>query len=142
MSRKQVMISFFFLYKQELIPKVNMSNQTSEEVASNSVGRLAECHGEPLLDLDHSMWEMFNNTANLYPHRDAVVSLWQPPFLKSENSQQDRESKHRSEVDSVFRWSYGELQLHVELLTGWLQSQGCAEGQNLVSPHMTAPILF
>jgi acyl-CoA synthetase (AMP-forming)/AMP-acid ligase II len=109
-----------------------MSNQASGE-ASKSIGQLAECHGEPFLDLDHSMWEMFNSTANKYPHRDAVVSLWQPPFFKSESKQQGQEPKHRNEVESVFHWSYEELQFNVELLAGWLQSQGCAEGENLAS---------
>jgi non-ribosomal peptide synthetase component F len=109
-----------------------MSKQASEQAALKSVGQLAECHGEPLPDIHHSMWEMFNSTATKYPERDAIISLWQLPIVKSQSKQLEKQSDNLSEVDSVLRWSYAELQLRVEHLAGWLQSQDCAEGENLV----------
>lgn len=112
-----------------------MSKQTNRVL--RHIDQLAECHGDLLPDLDQSMWEMFHSTATKYPQRDAIVSLWQPNThlnnLVGSKNQSNLEPENSTESDCVLRLNYEELLRSVELLAGWLQSQGCAEGQNLVS---------
>jgi hypothetical protein len=125
---------------EEFGPKIDqgtMSKNTNAEIISSDSDQLAECHGDLLPDLDHSMWDMFHSTALKYPSRDAVVSLWQPNThlnnLLGRKKLPDIETEELTETESVFRWNYEELLRAVELLAGWLQSQGCAEDKNLVS---------
>jgi hypothetical protein len=119
------------------------SKHSNGEIILNDSERLAECHGDLLPDLDHSMWDMFHSTAIKYPYRDAIVSLWQPithlsNLVGTENGP-NIEVEKLNEAESVFRWNYEELLRAVELLAGWLEGKECAEGQNLVSLFGSEP---
>ncbi|KAE9377406.1 acetyl-CoA synthetase-like protein [Stipitochalara longipes BDJ] len=98
--------------------------------------QLAECHGDLLLDLDQSVWDLLLNTATQYPDRDAVISLWQPAThlynLVGRKTHATRDVKDPKR-EAYFRWTYEELIRAVELLAGCLQSKGCVEGENLVA---------
>jgi len=98
---------------------------------------LAYSHGAELPNLNQTLWDMFHSTISKYPRRDAVVSLWQSHAhlqnLLGRVDQPVLEQKDEAKLDTPFRWSYRDLHRATECLAGWLQSQGCSEGQNLVS---------
>lgn len=102
---------------------------------------LAECHGKLLPDLDQSLWDMFLCTATQYSTAEAIISLWQPAHHldnlvgrnTSKESKSDAEVGNLGQQEGHFRWTYEELVKATELVAGLLQSQGCVEGQALVS---------
>jgi long-subunit acyl-CoA synthetase (AMP-forming) len=72
---------------------------------------------------------MFAITAAKGPHKEAVVSCWQPSGIKPPHANLDADSK----VPSAYvRWSYGDIIQRVESLAIWPQSQGCTVGKNVV----------
>ncbi|CZR69382.1 related to long-chain-fatty-acid-CoA ligase [Phialocephala subalpina] len=109
----------------------------SKQNISSSNDQLAECHGLPLLDLNQSVWDMFLSTAIKYPQRTAVVSLWQPKLHLENLVRRETETSLKggelTEPEFVLQWNYEELLKAVEVLTEWLQRQGCLEGQTLVT---------
>jgi acyl-CoA synthetase (AMP-forming)/AMP-acid ligase II len=104
--------------------------------ASQVTSNLAECFGDELRDLNQSVWDMFHSTAKKYPLRDAIVSMWQPKEhlqnLIAEKPPQGLEETKCDGSGNVMRWSYADLLIATERVAGWLQSQGCAQGQRLV----------
>jgi len=94
---------------------------------------LAECHGDVLVDLEQSVWDMLLGTATQHPDRDAVISLWQPTaHLGNIFGKKTRSLTLSSGSNEYLSWTYGQLVEAVELLAGYLQSKGCVEGENLV----------
>jgi hypothetical protein len=114
-----------------------MAVQYTEKGIPKQDDQIAECHGDVLPDLDYSMWYMFRSTATTYPQRQAIISLWQQKShlsnLKSRNQDIDSTSDNSEDSSTCFQWSYEDLIIAVERLAGFLQSQGCNAGENLVS---------
>ena len=53
-----------------------MSKQTKEgHLQPYEEQQLAECHGELLADLGHSVWDMLYGTATQYPNGEAIISV-------------------------------------------------------------------
>lgn len=98
---------------------------------------LAEAHGEIITDLNHSLWHMFSATATTYPERIAVISIWQPESHVKNLCQRDEGTQTASDAaaqpSACLRWTFEELNFAAEKIAGWLQGQGCVQGENIVS---------
>ena len=92
---------------------------------------LAECYGDPLDDLDRSLWQLFSQAALKYPEHEAIVSLWQ-----RDTEYPDHVVRHAAgSPGAVFRplrWTYQTLLDHSNRLVVWLRGRGCIPGMCLV----------
>lgn len=89
--------------------------------------QISEVLGSPVPDLHLTLWDLFLNAATLYPHRDAIVSLWQPCGSLEDTP---RQAPDGSGV-SYLRWSYSQLRDKAERLAESLESLGCRPGMRL-----------
>lgn len=88
---------------------------------------LAEIHGKPLFDLHLTLWDVFSKTAETYPDREALVSLWQP--VEPDSSQE----LSPTEPSGCLRWTYHDLLDRVEGLAELLRGLGCGPGMQLAA---------
>lgn len=85
--------------------------QTNKVVSEPSADALpAEIHGPELKIIDTKLWNMFSATADSFPDRDAVVSMWQDDSLHPVKQQ-------------YLRWSYHTLRTKAESLAAKLSFQ-------------------
>ncbi|KAL7814838.1 hypothetical protein V8C26DRAFT_436051 [Trichoderma gracile] len=80
---------------------------------------LAEIHGEPLTDLDQSLWDIFAASAAAHPDREAIVSLWQPAdasLVSEEDKDASAPSISTTARSDCLRCSYGTLRRGAERL--------------------------
>ncbi|KAF4968833.1 hypothetical protein FSARC_3862 [Fusarium sarcochroum] len=95
--------------------------------ASKKEITISEAFGDPVLDLDLTLWDIFQDAATSNPDGDAIVSLWQPHDHLS--------NTHHPALDSsgefYLRWSYSELKDKAEKLAESLQNSGCRPGMRL-----------
>ncbi|KAM0440076.1 hypothetical protein ACHAPT_001179 [Fusarium lateritium] len=81
----------------------------------------------PVPDLHLTLWDLFLKASNLHPHRDAIVSLWQPCDSLSDTP---RQTPNGSDA-SYLRWSYSQLREKAERLAESLETLGCHPGMRL-----------
>lgn len=112
----------------------------SASVSSSSKTASAQCIGEPLPNLNQTLWSMFAKSAAQYPFNDAVISCWQQDLSDSRTAtSQGNGGAHQvttsdsQMLEGGLRWSYSDLLERAQSLAGWLQCHGCKKGMRLVS---------
>lgn len=93
--------------------------------------RRAEVRGDEPESLELTLWDIFEGTASAFPHRDAVVSMWQsnsPLGLRAVNGEEKVDGK-----GPYLRWSYECLFREANGLSMWLQGLGCKLGMKLAA---------
>lgn len=93
--------------------------------AANERVRLAEIHGRDPGVLDSTLWDIFSNTASRYPHREAIVSMWQQSW-----SWESSPSSSSTKRDNL-RWTYLDLINKSQRVATSLENLGCRRGMRL-----------